>query len=135
MGLPLTAKQAKELKQFAEQAPYGKGTETVVDPSVRRVWRLKPDRFALTNPDWQPFLQLIITQVQEGLGLEKQKLQAHLYELLLYHYSILDSVYLVVAHCGLWFNSPRPRAGGWFDTVGAGSDKLSADCWLSAPST
>src|SRR4051794_2785065 len=59
----------------------------------------------------------------------------YLYELLLYHYSILDSVYLVVAHCGLWFNSPRPRAGGWFDTVGAGSDKLSADCWLSAPST
>jgi hypothetical protein len=84
VGLPLTAKQAKELKQLCEQAPYGKGEKTVVDTSVRKVWRLKPERFALTNPDWKQFLQQTLDKVQEELGLEQQKLQAHLYDLLLY---------------------------------------------------
>lgn len=84
IGLPLTAKQAKELKKQCEQAPYGKGEQTVVDTKVRRVWRLKPERFALTNPDWQPFLRQTVQQVQQELGLEKQELESHLYDLLLY---------------------------------------------------
>src|SRR5947209_3295136 len=42
VGLPLTAAQAKELVKQCEQAPYGKGEETLVDTSVRRVWRLTP---------------------------------------------------------------------------------------------
>jgi hypothetical protein len=84
VGLPLTARHARELKGLCEQAPYGKGEETVVDTSVRRVWRLKPERFSLTNPDWADFLRQTVGQVQEGLGLEGQKLDSHLYELLLY---------------------------------------------------
>jgi 2OG-Fe(II) oxygenase superfamily len=84
IGLPLTPKQAKELKKHCQQAPYGKGEETLVDTSVRRVWELKPERFALTNPDWEPFLQQMVHKVQEELGLEEQKLESHLYDLLLY---------------------------------------------------
>jgi hypothetical protein len=84
IGLPLTARQAKELKGVCEQAPYGKGTETVVDKNVRRVWHLKPESFALTNPDWLPFLDETIQKVRDGLGLERQRLEAHLYDLLLY---------------------------------------------------
>ncbi|HKI35756.1 MAG TPA: 2OG-Fe(II) oxygenase family protein [Gemmataceae bacterium] len=84
IGLPLTARQAEELKARCEQAPYGKGEETVIDTTVRRVWRLTPDRFSLTNPDWEQFLRQTVRKVQEELGLEKQKLQSHLYDLLLY---------------------------------------------------
>jgi hypothetical protein len=84
IGLPLGAQQAQELKQVCEQAPYGKGTETLVDTSVRNVWRLAPDRFALANPEWDKFVGGIVAQVREELGLKKQKLQAHLYDLLLY---------------------------------------------------
>ena len=84
VGLPLTATQAKELKKKAELAPYGKGEKTLVDTSVRRVWRLKPDQFSLTNPDWEGFLKATVKQVQEELGLERQKLTSHLHELLLY---------------------------------------------------
>jgi hypothetical protein len=84
IGLPLTAKQAKELKSRCEQAPYGKGEETVVDTSVRNVWRMKPEHFTLTNPDWEKFLRQTVRKVQEELGLERQKLASHLYELLLY---------------------------------------------------
>src|SRR3954468_10398209 len=56
VGLPLTVRQAKELKKLCHQAPYGKGEQTLVDTSVRRVWRLGPDRFALTNPAWKQLL-------------------------------------------------------------------------------
>jgi hypothetical protein len=84
IGLPLTAKQAKELIKHCEQAPYGKGTKTLVDTDVRRVWHLQPNRFALKNPDWNRALMDIVAQVQEALGLEKQKLESHLYDLLLY---------------------------------------------------
>jgi hypothetical protein len=82
--LPLTASAAKELIKRCEQAPYGKGTQTLVDTSVRRVWRLGPDRFRLTNPGWKRFIGETVRQVQEKLGLESQKLESHLYDLLLY---------------------------------------------------
>jgi hypothetical protein len=84
IGLPLNAGQAEELKKHCEQAPYGKGEQTLVDTSVRRVWRLTPDRFTLTSPDWQPFLKETLRKVQDELGLKGQKLQSHLYDLLLY---------------------------------------------------
>ena len=84
IGLPLTAKTAKELKKQCEQAPYGKGTETLVDTSVRRVWRMGPGRFSLTNPEWKRLIEATVCKVQEELGLEKQKLESHLYDLLLY---------------------------------------------------
>jgi hypothetical protein len=84
IGLPLTALQAEELKKHCEQAPYGKGEETLVDTNVRRVWHLQPDRFALTNPDWQQLLQQMVRTLQKELGLERQKLESHLYDLLLY---------------------------------------------------
>ncbi len=84
IAFPLTPKQAKELKKHCSQAPYGKGTETIVDTKVRRVLHLTPEQFTLTNPDWQGFLKQTVKKVQEELGLEKQKLEAHLYDLLLY---------------------------------------------------
>jgi hypothetical protein len=84
IGLPLTVKQAKELKAHCVQAPYGKGEKTLVDTSVRRVWRMEPGRFSLTNPDWDRFLSETVGKVQEELGLEKQKLESHPHDLLLY---------------------------------------------------
>jgi hypothetical protein len=84
VGLPLTASGAKELKEHCTQAPYGKGEQTLVDTKVRRVWRLAPDGFRLSNPDWAAFLRQAVQAVQQGLGLEDQKLEAHLYDLLLY---------------------------------------------------
>lgn len=84
IGLPLTASQAGELKSHCKQAPYGEGEKTLVDPGVRRVWLLEPDRFSLANPEWARFLRDTVKAVQSELGLEKQKLAAHLYNLLLY---------------------------------------------------
>ena len=48
--LPLGKTQARKLARLCRQAPYGKGTETVVDTDVRRVWELDPKQFQLTSP-------------------------------------------------------------------------------------
>jgi len=84
IGLPFVAAQAKELKKQCQQAPFGKGELTLVDTKVRRVWQLEPNQFSLTNPDWSQFIENAVSTVQRELGLEDQKLESHLYNLLLY---------------------------------------------------
>jgi predicted 2-oxoglutarate/Fe(II)-dependent dioxygenase YbiX len=82
--LPLGTAQARKLIKLARQAPYGKGTETVVDTDVRRVWELDPDQFQLTNPKWDDLVAAILQDVRQALGLGDRKLTAHLYKLLVY---------------------------------------------------
>ncbi len=84
MRLPLGKTQARKLAKLCHQAPYGKGTETVIDLDVRRTWELDPEAFQLTNPKWDTLLGTIVSTVQQALGLENCKLTAHLYKLLLY---------------------------------------------------
>lgn len=82
--LPLGPAQSRKLIKLCRQAPYGKGTETIVDTDVRRVWEMDPDQYQLTNPKWEALLAEIISEVQVQLGLEDRKLAAHLYKLLVY---------------------------------------------------
>src|SRR5258708_1613490 len=71
ISVPLTDSQLGKIKRQCEQAPFGKGEKTVVDTTVRRVWRLTPDRFSLTNPAWKQFLAERVAVVQAKLGLEE----------------------------------------------------------------
>ena len=48
---PLEKRQAAALKKHAG-TPYGKGTKTVVDTDVRRVWEIDADQVALKNDEW-----------------------------------------------------------------------------------
>ena len=84
IGLPLPKAQARTLIRRCRQAPYGKGTQTLVDTDVRRVWEMDPAQFELTNPKWEALIASILDEVKQHLGLEECKLSAHLYKLLLY---------------------------------------------------
>ena len=84
VGLPLPKAQARALIRQCRQAPYGKGTRTLVDTDVRRVWEMDPEHFELTNPKWEALIKSILKEVKKHLGLEECKLYAHLYKLLLY---------------------------------------------------
>lgn len=84
VSLPLEKRQAAALKKCAHQAPYGKGTQTLVDTTVRRVWEIDADHITLANPEWQQVVEHAMLAVKTELGLAKQQLDAHLYKLLLY---------------------------------------------------
>ena len=84
IGLPLSAAEAKRLIKVCRQAPYGKGTETVVDTKVRKVWELDPSYFSLKNTKWPLILELMLREVEAKLGLPNKTLAAHLYKLLVY---------------------------------------------------
>jgi hypothetical protein len=44
IGIPVTEADAKRLIAKASQAPYGRGSQTIVDTAVRRVWQIEPSR-------------------------------------------------------------------------------------------
>ncbi|KAI5925294.1 hypothetical protein F4810DRAFT_708681 [Camillea tinctor] len=80
--LPLTPRDAEDIKRICKQAPFGKGSETVVDTSVRDTWELDPSRFRISNPKWGKFLSEIGAQVSKDLGMTNISLEP--YKLLLY---------------------------------------------------
>ncbi len=47
IGTPVSAADAKRMIDQAEQAPYGRGEDTILDTKVRRVWQLDPRNVAL----------------------------------------------------------------------------------------
>lgn len=86
IGFPLTERDAKLIEAAATQAPFGKGTETVVDTTVRDTFEINPDKFSFKNSAWNEFLQTLTKKVAIGLGLPPNlpPPRADLYKLLLY---------------------------------------------------
>lgn len=50
IAFPFLAPQASQLKDVCEQAPFGRGEDTIVDTSIRNALQLSPDKFQLKNP-------------------------------------------------------------------------------------
>lgn len=83
IALPLLPTQAEELVALAEQAPYGRGQETLVDTSVRRCWQISADKVQLRSRHWPATLERIAARVAEGLGVT-ESIDVELYKLLIY---------------------------------------------------
>ena len=84
LALPLCDAQAKQLISLCNEAPYGKGMETVVDKNVRNTWELDAGKISNGNKKWQQFLDETLRHCEEQLDLQGQTLVAHPYKLLLY---------------------------------------------------
>lgn len=83
IGLPVSAEDARRLIAVADQAPFGRGTETIVDTGVRRVWQIEPSRFVLRNPDWSAQVEAMVGAVRQRFAI-RGKVRAELYKLLVY---------------------------------------------------
>jgi hypothetical protein len=83
IGTPISAADAKRLIATATQAPYGRGEETIVDTSVRRVWQLEPSQFSLRNAQWSAHVAAIVDVVRQEFGI-RPKVNPQLYKLLIY---------------------------------------------------
>ena len=83
IALPLLPIQAKQLIAVAEQAPYGRGEETLVDTRVRRTWQIDATQVHIGGRNWPRTLESIVERAAEGLGVT-QPVVAELYKLLVY---------------------------------------------------
>jgi hypothetical protein len=80
---PLKRTRAKELVSTCQMAPYGKGTDTLVDTKVRNTFELDPKKFHLSDV-WNSAIDNAMLHVAEQLGLPAEQLEARLYKLLVY---------------------------------------------------
>ncbi|MEP7145115.1 MAG: 2OG-Fe(II) oxygenase [Ferruginibacter sp.] len=84
IGFPINTPQIKEMIKVAHKAPFGKGSETVIDTNVRSAWEIDAGKISFRNKDWAKFVEVIIKQIKPDLGLEGHSVTANLYKLLIY---------------------------------------------------
>lgn len=83
VSLPLLAQQAVQLAAVAEQAPYGRGPETLVDTEVRRTWQIGAEHVHIGGRHWATDLQAIVSRCADGFGVQGP-VEAQLYKMLVY---------------------------------------------------
>ena len=81
--LPLKRARTKELVTHCRVAPYGKGTQTLVDRQVRNTFELDPNKFRL-GQEWNSAVARAAQLAAEQLGLPAEQIEARLYKLLVY---------------------------------------------------
>ena len=81
--LPLKRGVAKKLIALCRVAPYGKGTRTLVDKTVRRTFELNPQTFRLSDA-WNAAIDDAMRPVADQLGLPAERLEPRLYKLLVH---------------------------------------------------
>lgn len=88
VGLPLSDRDMTALKNACHQAPFGKGSETIVDETVRKTWEINACNVQTSNQSWDNWIQNTIVQnVTEQIGVEaevRRHTRAEFYKLLLY---------------------------------------------------
>ena len=83
VALPLLPLQAEQLIAVAEQAPYGRGEQTLIDTAVRRTWQINANHVRTQGRRWNETLKTIVKRAADGLGVNG-KVTAEFYKLLVY---------------------------------------------------
>lgn len=84
LSFPVLESQVVALIRQATRAPYGRGEETILDESVRKVWQLSADKVRVGGKSWAATFDALLQQVAAGLGCEGMAVSAELYKLLIY---------------------------------------------------
>ena len=84
LSFPIPPAQARMLVANADRAPYGRGQETIVDPSVRDCWQIAPDKLRVAGRTWAETFSDILHRTTVGLGCAEDSVTAALYKLLVY---------------------------------------------------
>lgn len=83
ISLPLGESHARHIISKARRAPYGKGSDTIVDTAVRNTWELDPAQFTITWSGWPSYLKKICNVVAQQMGISTT-VHADIYKMLLY---------------------------------------------------
>ena len=85
VAFPVASDNAVErIRRLCEPAPFGRGTETVVDEAVRKTWQLHADAFVLTNPAFVAGVAAAVAAVAMDFGLPAGAVEHVLHKFLLY---------------------------------------------------
>ena len=84
IAYPINEMQANALIQVAQKAPFGKGSKTIVDNTVRSTSEIDASQLTFNGKSWAVFLDKIINKIKPDLGLEDYTISAHLYKMLIY---------------------------------------------------
>jgi predicted 2-oxoglutarate/Fe(II)-dependent dioxygenase YbiX len=83
IAFPILPVQAERLVAIAEEAPHGRGEETVVDRKVRRTWQVDPAKVRIGGRHWEKTLAGLVADIALGLGVS-EPVAADFYKLLVY---------------------------------------------------
>lgn len=81
--LPLRPKTVGEIIAFADTAPYGKGTKTIINQSVRNSLEIKASKLNISD-ELDQAVSTAARQAARALGLPEDRVQAKPYKLLIY---------------------------------------------------
>lgn len=81
---PLLEHDIQAIIAESHRAPYGKGTETLVNEDVRKTWEIDGSRVKLTHPEWPYTLDGIVRLACDQMGIPQGTVEAQLYKLLVY---------------------------------------------------
>lgn len=84
IAFPVQPAQIASLIEAADRAPYGRGSETILDTSVRDCWQIDASKFKVGGGRWEESFGSILDKVAEGLGLPRDSIEAKPYKLLAY---------------------------------------------------
>ena len=125
---PVNESTAELLKSVARRAPFGIGSESVTDESIRRAWEIDAQQISIQNPNWENGLQLLVNKVSKQLGCAG-KVNSMLYKALLYekggHFSIhRDTEKELGMFATLAIQLPSEHKGGNLVTTHAGVEHI-----------
>lgn len=84
LSFPINKIQVESLIKIAHKAPFGKGSETILDNTIRSAWEINADQIRFSNPKWQDLLSSILKETKQKLGIESNNICANLYKMLIY---------------------------------------------------
>jgi hypothetical protein len=66
IALPITPSKAKQLRELAAPAKYGKGTQTLTDASVRDTWEVPRETVQVS---WEGGFDAVLASIRDDLSL------------------------------------------------------------------
>jgi hypothetical protein len=117
LSFPIPQAQIATLIQQAVRAPFGRGPETILDETVRKVWQLPADKVRISGKSWAASFEAILDRVAAGLGCERKTMAADLYKLLVYDQGGFFQAHRDTEKAGGMFGTlvmvlPAPHSGG-----------------------
>jgi len=117
LSFPVPDAQVKAVIAASERAPYGRGAETLVDTSVRRVWQLPLSKLDIGGKSWPRTFDQILAAAADGLGCAGDNVSAEIYKLLVYDQGAFFKAHRDSEKAKGMFGTllivlPSPHAGG-----------------------